>query len=229
MSLLRVEVLARIVQNDQLYLPHHFLPVAEDYGYLDEITERVLEQFCMQVAKWHTTTIDTDYSINLSPSYLRSGDPAGYLSSKLSKYDISPKRVTIEINEGLLALGYQPILETLNRLRLKGHELSIDHFGVGNLTKKHLANIPCGELKIDLGFIHQLDQTPNDTCSLTRTGKVANELNLNIVAEGIESQTQLDSVLKSNICFGQGYYLAKPMDAVHFENWYLKHSLGEFK
>src|ERR1700722_7716146 len=141
------------------------------------------------------------------------------LASIADKHDVSPQNVTIEITETGLINEDSRVLDTLTRLRIKKMNLSIDDFGTGYAMMQQLKNIPATELKIDKSFVGNMHCTESDRVMVRKTIEIGHELGMKVVAEGVETQAQLD-YLRANGCdIAQVYLFSRPLPVDELLNW----------
>jgi EAL domain-containing protein (putative c-di-GMP-specific phosphodiesterase class I) len=141
------------------------------------------------------------------------------LVSIAEKHGISPANITIEITESGLIKELSRTLDILTRLRMKQVKLSIDDFGTGYAMMQQLKNIPATELKIDKSFVLDMQVNDRDRIMVQKTVELGHELGMHVIAEGVETQEQLD-LLRANGCdSAQGYLFSRPIPAKEMVNW----------
>ena len=190
-----------------LLLPERFIPAAERGGLIIPIGRWVLQQACYDAARWPQ---DLPVAVNLQPEQLRDPRLIEDVRRALSAGGLPAARLTLEVTESVLAHDARAAAETLARLRDMGITIAIDDFGGGYSTLSYLQHLPVSILKIDRTFITSLpDSTP---VSLAQTiVQLATTLGLKTVAEGIETDLQLQTCKDLGCQCGQGFLLAKPM------------------
>jgi EAL domain-containing protein (putative c-di-GMP-specific phosphodiesterase class I) len=158
-------------------------------------------------------------SLNASAKSLHDLNFPDTLVSIAEKHGVSPADLTIEITESGLIKELSKTLDILTRLRMKQVKLSIDDFGTGYAMLQQIKNIPATELKIDKSFVHEMMSSARDRIMVQRTIEMAHDLGMQVVAEGVETQEQLD-LLRSNGCdIAQGYLFSHPIPAKEMVNW----------
>jgi diguanylate cyclase (GGDEF)-like protein/PAS domain S-box-containing protein len=208
-----VEALVRWSRDGHQIPPAEFLGVAEDSGLIIELGEQVLREACAQAAAWRSAGWTIGVSVNFS---LRQVTAAGFASSVLSVLDetgLPPSALTLEVAERVLIEGGEPMAERLAELRRHGVRLAIDDFGTGYASLVYLRQLAVDIIKIDPSFVAGLGADA-PLAMLTRAIiQVGHDLGIEVVAEGIERPEHLELLQEMGCALGQGYLIAKPMDA----------------
>ncbi len=219
-SLVGAEALVRWHHpTDGIIPPSNFVTLAEQIGLIGELTRVVVEQAVAQAARWRVGGRDFVMSINVSALNLCESGFVEWMVSCVRGEGVSPAWVCLEITES--HLGGDPLLlaESLTRLRLHGFRLSIDDFGTGFSSMRRLRDIAFDELKIDRGFTHGAATDPRRAAVFRASVRVARDLGIEVVAEGIENRADWDFSLGNGAGVGQGYFISRPLSADAFENW----------
>lgn len=205
-----VEALARWHDDKYNWIsPEIFIPMAENLGLIDEVSQQVIECAMHDMGQYLTQHPDFYLSVNISARQLQSGQFPDRLNATIrEKYGISPEQIKLEITESQL-LGTKQCINSLERLRELGFSLSLDDFGRGYSTLSSLEEFPIQELKIDRSFIKRLKQHKSNLL-LESIIKLGRELNLTIVAEGIECGECAEKLAAMGIDRMQGYYFSYP-------------------
>jgi len=218
-----VEALLRWMPLDGPSLPpSEFIPVAEDTGLIQPIGDWVLRTACAQVRAWqlrHPALADLRLAVNVSPRQLRDLDPRASVQRFLDESGLPASRLTLELTEGIFLKDFDIASRNLRQLRAMGVRLSIDDFGTGYSCLSYLRRLPIDELKIDCGFVRELERDPSDAALVAAILAMADALGLAVVAEGVESFAQLQMLRAKGCKSVQGFGLARPMspdDAVAF-------------
>ncbi len=194
--------------------PEQFMQIAEESGLILEIGDWVLNRACRDVAHLSRQTgRPLHVSINLSKRQF--ADPAlpGMVSRALANAVLDPSCLELEITETMLMSELDETLTTLNALRRLGVTLAIDDFGTGYSSLNHLKRLPIDRLKVDRGFVSDIPDSADDMAITAAVIAMAHQLNLEVVAEGVETRAQAD-FLKAQRCeFGQGYLYGRPATA----------------
>ena len=193
--------------------PGVFIPLAEETGYIKQLGDWALESACQQIEKWNRMGVrNLTVSVNLSPVQLNYGNPLVTIDRCLQRLDIRPYQLELEITESGLMQNESNAIEILCQLKDRGVRIALDDFGTGYSSLAYLRRFPIDTLKIDRSFIHDLDQDPESILMLESIIGLAQNLKLDIVAEGIETESQLE-ILKERGCqVVQGFYFAKPTE-----------------
>ncbi|WP_422422265.1 EAL domain-containing response regulator [Pseudomonas sp. GZD-222] len=214
------EVLARWRHPERGLLgPQNFLPAMEKYGELDRLFESLLEQGLPLAAYLRANGTPLPLAFNLDAAQLSNPEFCLTVAKKLKFHHLPGSDVTIEVTESSILHSPATSLENMIRLRLMGCGVSVDDFGTGYSSLKRLCEMPCNELKIDASFVQAMTKSPQCRAAITSTLSFASTLNLNVVAEGIETVEQLE-LLKSFGCTrGQGFLLARPLERKQLLSW----------
>ncbi|MFK8182964.1 MAG: putative bifunctional diguanylate cyclase/phosphodiesterase [Phormidesmis sp.] len=229
------EALIRWQHPEQgLLQPIQFLPLAEKLGLMIQIDRWVLETVCQQLAAWRQP--DLVVNVNLSADHLMQPDLVNYIQRLLRYYAISPHQLNLEITEGQLIDDFDRAIAILHQIRALGISVSLDDFGTGYCSLNYLDRLPADVLKIDQSFIRRMSVIEPDKTmtkaeissaqSLTQLPnsqspqiivqailELAAELNIRVVAEGIEQLEQLELLKEMRCGYGQGYLFSRPTNA----------------
>ena len=199
--------------------PVEFIPIAEQTGLIVSIGNYVLSAAIEQAAKWQKTySEDFNIAINLSPRQFRDPNLAEFVGELMRRVNINSDTVELEITEGVLLSGHSYVDETLTGLNKLGVNIAMDDFGTGYSSLSYLRRYPFDVLKIDKSFIRDISDDQADRELINATIAMAHGLNLKVVAEGVETEAQLQ-YLKSLKCdYAQGYLFGKPVPAVAFSD-----------
>ncbi len=189
--------------------PSAFIPVAEQTGLIQELGAQVIVRACGDVAEWRDATgSDAFVSVNVSPLQLEDDEFPGFVLKALSDHALEPTSLVVEVTEGLLL--DERSLEGLRELRTQGVRVAIDDFGTGYSSLSRLRNLPVDMVKIDQAFVSSVESGVADLAFLQAIIRLAETLNMMIIAEGIETATQLGELQATACAHGQGYLLARP-------------------
>jgi diguanylate cyclase (GGDEF)-like protein/PAS domain S-box-containing protein len=195
--------------------PVDFIPVAEETGMIIQIGEYVLREACRQMQRWQVV-LPSDpplfISVNLSVKQFAQPDLIAQVAGILEETKLDPKHLKLEITESAVMDNVEAATELLTRLRALGLRISIDDFGTGYSSLSHLRRFPIDTLKIDRSFVNQMGEDDENAEIVRTIIGLAQNLGMDVVAEGVETPEQL-ATLKSLGCeYGQGYFFAKPLD-----------------
>ena len=211
-KVIAVEALARWRRPDgHLVRAGHFVPLLEREGHSHKLTDAMLEQACRWKRKWDQDGMRLHLSVNVSPSVL--GDPtiADHYQQVVGDHGVRPEDVMLEITEGSLVTDAARGLGVLARLRLKGFGLSIDDFGTGYSSLAQLSQIPFTELKIDRDFVSGASTAPRKRAVIEASLDLARKLQLEVVAEGVETTEDWQMLAELGCGVAQGYLIAAPV------------------
>ena len=195
--------------------PDLFIPIAEESGLIVQIGAWVLEQACRDAAKWDESL---RVAVNLSPAQFRNHDIVATVQGALAGAGLDPKRLELEITEGLLMSNTEATLDVLNRLRDLGISIAMDDFGTGYSSLSYLSRFPFDKIKIDRSFIDNLDRDREANAIVNTIINLGQSLDMTITAEGVETAEQA-AFLRSNGCdHVQGFYYGAPaVDGSHVQ------------
>ena len=211
------EALVRWPQPDhRLMSPAEFIPVAEDTGLIVPLGEWVLREACARAQAWQTRHPGLRIAVNLSPRQFRQKDLIGMIEQVLHDTRLAPALLELELTEGMLMHHAEDTVLTLARLDEMGVRLAIDDFGTGYSSLSYLKRFPIHTLKIDRSFVRDISTDPDDAAIVTAIVAMARSLNLNVTAEGVETDEQA-AFLRSLACdLVQGFHFGRPMPAAEF-------------
>jgi len=212
------EALIRWHQPDHGWVyPSAFIPVAEDSGLIVPLSQWVLGQACEQAQAWQAAGLaPICISVNISAIDFRQRDFVPNLAAILERTSLAPGLLELEITESVLMQNVEDTLTTLRAIKTMGVRLAVDDFGTGYSSLSYLRRFPIDVLKIDQSFIRGLSKNPQDAQLISAIISLGKSLDLNIIAEGVETVEQLD-FLKAHQCEeGQGYLFSKAVAADEF-------------
>ena len=217
-----VEALIRWRHPDQgIIAPGRFIPVAEESGLVIPIGAWVLEQACHQLREWHLTDPTDEpgsMEVNLSARQIDDPDIVETVERVLARTGLSPGHLTLEITESALMRDAATALGVLKALKGLGVLLAIDDFGTGYSSLSYLQRFPLDVLKVDRMFVEELGMGSGGDEIVAAVIKLAHTLGLEVVAEGVETEQQLD-VLRSLGCdYAQGFLFSRPVPALELRS-----------
>lgn len=211
-SIIGYEALLRWYHPSQgLLYPESFIHLAEVSDAIHLLTETVMEMAMAQQAQWHKQGHDCGIAINISARNLVDDRCVRKLKALLEQYDTSPEKVELEITETALMHDPDGAVRLLNQISDIGVKLSIDDFGTGYSSLAYLRNLPIDALKIDSIFVKNMLGDTQDTAIVRSTISLAHNLNLKVIAEGVEDKATLQSLTEMGCDLAQGYYISKPL------------------
>jgi EAL domain-containing protein (putative c-di-GMP-specific phosphodiesterase class I) len=197
--------------------PDDFIPVLEELGLVVQVGDWVLAEACRQLKSWHAAKIRVPkISVNLSARQFAEGDLDKRIAAILRTSAIPPACLELELTESILMQDVANALQTLTDLKRLGLCLAIDDFGTGYSSLNYLKQFPIDVLKIDRSFVDGLPEGEQDAQIARAIIAMAHSLKLAVIAEGVESQAQLDFLRQHDCDEVQGYLLGRPMPAHQF-------------
>ena len=190
--------------------PGEFIPLAEEIGVISAIGEWVLRAACKQAAAW---PMQVSIAVNLSPVQCRSGKLAETVISALAQSQLPVQRLELEITEGALLENTDDVLNVLNRLRELGVAVSMDDFGTGYSSLGYLQRFPFDKIKIDQGFVRDIDAHADRQAIFRAITSLASTLRMKTIAEGVETEAELACIRAAGCDEVQGYLTGRPMPA----------------
>jgi diguanylate cyclase (GGDEF)-like protein/PAS domain S-box-containing protein len=206
--------------------PATFIPVAEESGLIAQIGEWVLREACREAASWSKPL---QIAVNLSPIQFRHGDLAGLVHSVLLETGLAPKRLELEITEGVLVEDFARGVSILRRLKTLGVRIAMDDFGTGYSSLSYLQSFPFDKIKIDQSFISNVKGNPQSAAIVRAVIGLAHGLGLPVLAEGVETKAQLDFLAAEACDEVQGYLLGRPHPIMEYSELIGRHATVETK
>jgi len=196
--------------------PDVFIPLAEETGLILKIGEWVLREACLTLRRWRRHGLNSiAVSVNVSVLQLLRGHLPELLLSVLAETGVPAERVELEVTESMVMANAEQTTAVLKRLREIGVSIAIDDFGTGYSSLVYLKRLPIDTLKIDKEFVGDLTRDPDDEAITATVITMAHSLGLNVVAEGVETQAQMDYLRAQGCDEIQGFWLSPPLDAHH--------------
>jgi diguanylate cyclase (GGDEF)-like protein len=202
-----------------LVLPSRFIPLAEETGLIRPIGQWVLETACAQIRAWQENRLTRKLilSVNLSAKQFHQADFAGQVKAVLQRHGVEPSLLELELTEGMLLDNFDNIVVVMNELHDIGVRFSLDDFGTGYSSLQHLKQLPLYRLKIDRSFVRDLVDDNSDKAIVRTIIAMARSLNLDVIAEGVETEAQKNLLAKMGCTNFQGYLFGKPVPTEQFE------------
>lgn len=218
--LIGAEALARWFDSTQGTTPPlEFIPVAEKSGLIKPLTLWVLRQGLSDLARWHHEGLDISLSVNISARSITDAELVDAIYALLSEFSIPPRKLILELTEASFSDAPELARQTMLALANLGVQISIDDFGTGYSSLSYLKDLPVNELKIDQSFVRGLLLDHSCRAIVQSTIQLAHNLNLRVVAEGIENPRTEIQLRELGCDFGQGYWYGKAMSAEVFQQW----------
>lgn len=208
------EALIRWKSKDGKFIsPSYFIPIAEKSGLIEQIDRLVFRKVCSDIKEWKENNIHVyPISINLSRSNLYRVDLIESMQQYLQEFGVEASLLEIEITETTTISDIEFIANKISQIKNLGMKVSMDDFGVGDSSLSNLSTLPIDTIKLDKSFIADIDDNTKNKNIIKGIVYLAKSLNLNIVAEGVETKAQCDYLKYLGCDIIQGYYYARPMD-----------------
>jgi len=219
-----MEALLRWKHPDHgIIAPGEFINILEKTGLIVPLGEKLIETVCQQIKRWGEDGFrQIPVAINLSPVQLGQKDFHLRISRILKQTGINPRLIELEITESSLMNNMNKTITMLKKLRLIGIQISLDDFGTGYSSLTYLKHFPVNTLKIDQSFIQNVAIDPDDAAIVKGVIAMADSMQLEVVAEGIEDESQLTFLQEIGCGYGQGYYFSKAINVNAFTKLYMK-------
>lgn len=202
-----------------LVMPGSFIPLAEEIGLIVPIGDFVLETVCAQQADWLRRQIETvPVAVNLSAVQLKSGKVLQTITDALARHQLLARYVEFELTESMVMNDPDAAAHSLTALKALGTQLSLDDFGTGYSSLAYLQRFPFDFVKIDRAFVTDVNTNPGNAAIATAVIAMAHSLHLRVVAEGVETEGQLQFLRKRHCDEIQGYYFSQAVPAGEFES-----------
>ncbi|WP_078120588.1 sensor domain-containing protein [Thiosocius teredinicola] len=218
-SIVGMEVLVRW-HNPELGLvpPDQFIPIAEDNGLILPLGEWILEVACRQAYEWlQAGLLKGTMAVNISGVQVRRGDLATVVRRVLANTGLPAEKLELEVTESFIMGESQQAIDILSELRDLGLTLAVDDFGTGYSSLSYLKSLPIHALKIDKSFIRDIPEDGNNMAITRAVIALAKSLNLELVGEGVETDSQRRFLLSEGCQIGQGFLFQKPLTAFEME------------
>jgi diguanylate cyclase (GGDEF)-like protein len=215
-----VEALVRWLHPEQgLLPPGEFVPLAEQTGLIKPLTSFVLREALSQLSEWNRSGLDLRVAVNVSERSLLDADFPAEVARVLSATGVRSEHLELEITEGTIMADPERAAGVLRRLDALGVSLSLDDFGTGYSSLSRLRELPIDEIKIDRSFAARIEADERDMAIMRSTIELGHNLGCSVVAEGLETAAALDCVASLGCDTGQGFHIARPLDAATLTEW----------
>jgi diguanylate cyclase (GGDEF)-like protein/PAS domain S-box-containing protein len=199
-------------------LPARFIPLAEETGLILQLGQWVLETACKQLVAWARTpgTSDLTVAVNVSASQFRQPAFVEQVLEVIDRTGADPKRLKLELTESLLVADVERTVDKMNALKARGICFALDDFGTGYSSLSYLKRLPLDQLKIDKSFVRDVLTDPNDAAIARTILGLGHTLGLDVIAEGVETESQRDFLAQNGCRAYQGYLFGRPVPAEQF-------------
>ncbi|HET7774731.1 MAG TPA: EAL domain-containing protein, partial [Azospira sp.] len=197
-----------------LVSPMEFIPLLEETGLIVPVGTWVLQQACLQAARWHRAGhTNLSMAVNLSARQLQSADLVAEVQDALEASGLPAAALELELTESLLMSHVEDNIALLNRLKATGLRLSVDDFGTGYSSLAYLKRLPLDTVKVDRAFVQDITADPGDASITRAVITMAHNLRLKVVAEGVETEGQIALLVANHCDEMQGFYFSRPVPA----------------
>jgi len=220
MAVVSMEALLRWNHPERgLLTPDKFIDLAEGTGIITPLTQWVIKHAVIYCSELQKKGYKLSVAVNISAHNLLEDDFVDQVKATLELYQFSSKDLILEVVESAMVEDYDKTIGTLNQLKQHGLQLSIDDFGTGYSSLAYLKTLPVHELKIDRSFISGILNSEDDRLIVEATLSIAHQLNLKVVAEGIEDKPTMELLIKMGCDIAQGYFFSRPMETKKLTTW----------
>jgi EAL domain-containing protein (putative c-di-GMP-specific phosphodiesterase class I) len=200
-----------------IVLPDEFIPLAEETGFILEIGEWVLRQACRQIRQWREQGLAFGLvAVNLSARQLQQEDLVERIAGILRESGVSPDSIQLEITEGAVLHNVDSAIAMLRQLDQMGIQIALDDFGTGYSSLTYLKRFPIDAVKIDRSFVRDLEHDANDATIVSTVIGMAENLQLNVIAEGVETENQLEFLRQRGCSEYQGFLFSRAVPPEEF-------------
>lgn len=215
-----VEVLTRWRHpREGMIFPDVFIPLAERGGFMGAFTRAVLREALSQCRRWRAAGLDVQVAVNLSVTNLVDGDMPGDIGRMLSETEVPANRLILEVTETVLTADETKARQVRGDLQAIGVEISVDDYGKGYSSLRQVRSLHASEVKLDAEFVTGVAENVEQAAIVSSTVKLAHELGLRLVAEGVETRADLAAVARLGCDEAQGYYIRRPAPEEEITKW----------
>jgi diguanylate cyclase (GGDEF)-like protein/PAS domain S-box-containing protein len=199
--------------------PLQFIPLAEETGLIFPIGQWVLDTACAQLKAWQQDVVSRNLtlSVNVSAKQFRQADFVARVQATVQNHAINPMRLKLELTESMLLEHIEDTIASMNTLQAIGIQFSLDDFGTGYSSLQYLKQLPLDQLKIDRSFVRDIAIDSSDQAIVSTIIAMASSLDLNVIAEGVETEEQRQFLVSRGCNAYQGYLFGKPVPIAQFD------------
>ncbi|MGF6182461.1 diguanylate cyclase (GGDEF)-like protein/PAS domain S-box-containing protein [Massilia sp. UYP32] len=197
-----------------LVYPAEFVPVMEETGLVVRVGDWIIDEACRQIAAWNAAGVrDVRVAVNVSSRQFVEGDLEGVIRDALARHDVEPGLLELELTESALMQNAERTTEVLTRLKALGIRIAIDDFGTGYSSLAYLKRFPIDKLKIDIAFVRDIVNNPDDAAIALAIISMAHSLHMQVIAEGVETRAQMAYLRRHRCDQIQGFYFSRALPA----------------
>ncbi|MCW9047098.1 MAG: EAL domain-containing protein [Gammaproteobacteria bacterium] len=201
--------------------PDEFIPIAEETGLIVQLDEWVMHTACQQFKTWEAAGYPVNnLSVNISARHFKEGSLLQHCKKLIEDMQILPRYIEIELTESALVDNYNSAKEILHEIHEMGIRIALDDFGTGYASMSYLKEFPFDTVKLDRSFVQGVAEDVEDSAIVIAMIQLAKALNLNMIAEGVETELQKQFLTDHGCVFGQGYLWSKPLAANDFQRMF---------
>jgi len=217
---LGTEALLRWRHPERGYIsPAQFIPIAEASGLIQEIGAWVIDHACQQLVAWQASDVTRNLvlAVNISAHQFSTPDFVNGVKQSIRRYGVNPALLKLELTESVIVDDLEDVIAKMHALKVLGVRLALDDFGTGYSSLSYLKRLPLDQLKIDQSFVRDIVTDPSDAVMVKTIIEMAVNFGLSVIAEGVETQQQVDFLLRNGCAAYQGYFYGRPMPLQAFE------------
>jgi EAL domain-containing protein (putative c-di-GMP-specific phosphodiesterase class I) len=201
--------------------PVEFIPIAEDTGLILPLGKWVLQTACAQLKEWdmNPDTRKLTLAVNVSARQFRQPNFVAQVSGIIEQAMIDPSRLKIELTESTVLDDVEDTITKMHELKKIGVRFSMDDFGTGYSSLAYLSQLPLDQLKIDKSFVHNIDTKSSDATIIQTIIGMAHNLNIEVIAEGVETEAQHEFLAGAGCWLYQGYLFGRPVPIAQFTDF----------
>ena len=220
------EALIRLKDRDYGYVsPGIFIPAAEQSGFIDEIGNFVIDSVYKFVSTHNLKRLGLSYiEVNLSVEQCLKEHFADYIVGTQNEYNVRPERINFEITETAYNSAKDVLDHNIKKLKARGYQFSLDDYGTGYSNMQRVLNLPLKLVKIDKSLVDDLD-TENGASIVRNSIKMMQDIKLEVVAEGVETEEQLEILKEMGVDYIQGFYFSRPLSEIQFIEFLDRHNV----
>ncbi|MGD9568823.1 MAG: putative bifunctional diguanylate cyclase/phosphodiesterase [Sedimentibacter sp.] len=222
--LIGAEALARWIKKDgQILPPSEFIVIAENNGLIVPLTDIIIDEVCEKVLYWEKSGYEKfTISINITSEHIMNERLCKNMIKRIKSFNVSPQYLEFEITESMIIKEFDIAINNIRMIREFGIKISMDDFGTGYSSLNYLKKLPIDIIKIDKSFVETINRDEKDKVLLENIINLSHGFQFDVIAEGVETEQQYETLKKMKCDMFQGYYFGKPVADTNFETLFLK-------